>query len=37
MPSYWALSGTLENWKVALEKGVWGVRALSLFSIWAQS
>ncbi|MCC6004245.1 MAG: hypothetical protein LM590_07875 [Thermofilum sp.] len=25
MPSYWALSGTLENWRVALEKGVWGV------------
>jgi predicted RNA-binding protein len=25
MPSYWVLSGTLENWRVALEKGVWGV------------
>jgi predicted RNA-binding protein len=25
MPSYWALSGALENWGVALEKGVWGV------------
>jgi len=25
MPSYWTLSGTLENWMVALEKGVWGV------------
>jgi len=24
--NYWALSGTLENWKVGIEKGVWGVR-----------
>ena len=23
--AYWTLSGTLENWRVGLEKGVWGV------------
>ena len=34
MPSYWTLSGTPENWRVALEKGVWGVseRARALWS-----
>jgi len=25
VPSYWTLSGMLENWMIALEKGVWGV------------
>ncbi len=25
MPRYWTLSGTLENWRIGLEKGVWGV------------
>lgn len=24
--AYWTLSGTYENWKIGLEKGVWGIR-----------
>ena len=25
MSRYWTLSGTLENWRIGLERGVWGV------------
>jgi predicted RNA-binding protein len=35
VPSYWTLSGTLENWKVALEKGVWGVSERAR-GLWAK-
>jgi len=35
MPSYWTLSGTLENWRVALEKGVWGVSERAK-GLWAK-
>jgi predicted RNA-binding protein len=35
VPSYWALSGTLENWMVALEKGVWGVSERAR-GLWAK-
>jgi predicted RNA-binding protein len=35
VPSYWTLSGTLENWKVALEKGVWGVSEKAR-GLWAK-
>jgi predicted RNA-binding protein len=24
--NYWTLVGTLDNWKIGIEKGVWGVR-----------
>jgi len=35
MPSYWTLSGTLENWRIALEKGVWGVSERAK-GLWAK-
>jgi len=35
MVSYWTLSGTLENWRVALEKGVWGVSEKAR-ALWAK-
>jgi predicted RNA-binding protein len=35
VPSYWTLSGTLENWTVALEKGVWGVSEKAR-GLWAK-
>jgi hypothetical protein len=35
VPSYWTLSGTLENWKIALEKGVWGVSEKAR-ALWAK-
>jgi len=35
MVSYWTLSGTLENWMVALEKGVWGVSERAK-GLWAK-
>jgi predicted RNA-binding protein len=35
VPSYWTLSGTLENWMVALEKGVWGVSEKAR-ALWAK-
>jgi len=35
VPSYWTLSGTLENWRVALERGVWGVSERAR-GLWAR-
>jgi len=35
MPSYWTLSGRPESWRVALEKGVWGVSEKAR-GLWAK-
>jgi predicted RNA-binding protein len=35
MPSYWALSGTPGNWKITLERGVWGVSE-NARGLWAK-